>query len=307
MTTVSVVIPYYNRPDWLREALQSVINQTFTDWEAIVVDDGSTEPPGPQALLDPRIRYERQEHSGPSSARNRGLALASGDYIAFLDADDTFLPGKLALQLEALSAHPDAVLSHTSYERIAEDGHPLGEVQSGSFAGRVYPAIVLQCPIATPTVMVRADLLREHGLMFPEAMRFGEDTTLWIQIARFGEIAGIPEAMAKVRLHGRNAFADPQVQFAAGRVILNRAFQKDPSLGFVFRRRAYAASAASAGRMFLGQGANSRAVRCFATALVNWPFDRATLRLFVVLLLPGSVRGFLRRLVGRRGPRRPHS
>lgn len=96
MSTVSVIIPFYNRVKWLREAVHSVFVQTYQDFEVILVDDGSSESLDELAeLKDERIRYVRQQNKGPSAARNAGLDLAHGRYIAFLDADDIFWPMKL--------------------------------------------------------------------------------------------------------------------------------------------------------------------------------------------------------------------
>ena len=101
MPAVSIVIPCFNRAEYLRLALSSVCAQTFTDWECIVVDDGSTEDLSFAMDIDPRIRLFRQRNMGISAARNRGIFGSIGSYIAFLDSDDLWMPEKLALQAEA--------------------------------------------------------------------------------------------------------------------------------------------------------------------------------------------------------------
>lgn len=99
---VSVVIPTYNRAQFIASAIESVLTQTFGDFELIVVDDGSTDRTSEivTSISDPRLVFVRQDNAGRSTARNRALALAKGAYIAFLDSDDLYLPGKLALQIQ---------------------------------------------------------------------------------------------------------------------------------------------------------------------------------------------------------------
>jgi hypothetical protein len=309
MTEVSVVIPYFNRAQWLELAVDSVLGQTFQDFEVIVVDDGSEERTVLRdSATDPRIRYVRQEHQGASAARNHGVRLARGKYVAFLDADDLFEPNKLTVQVGQMQDMPDVALSHTSYRRIDATGNDLEDVRSGTFSGVVYPSIVTQCPIATPTVMVRKDVFDAQGLEFPESVASGEDTMLWIDFARWNRILGIDQVLAKVRIHGRNAYSNPRVQYEAGLEILERAFQRDPSFPLAFRRRALARVCIAAGHSFLLQGDRSRALRCVARGVAFWPFDSRSVLFFAVLLLPHKVRMGLRRLrnrvIRRDGPAR---
>ncbi len=315
MTVVSVVIPYYNRAEWLKPAVDSVLVQTFPDFEVIVVDDGSEEHPGPDLAADPRVRYVRREHRGASAARNYGIRLARGKYVAFLDADDVFLPEKLQVQVGQMEARPDIPLSHTSYGRMDAAGNDLEDIRSGTFGGRVYPGIVTWCPIATPTVMVRRETLARQSLSFDESVGLGEDTILWIDVARRHEILGIDRILTKVRIHGRNAFSDPVAQYRGGMEVLRQAFRKDTGFGFYFRKRALAGVCSSVGLLYLQQGQRDRALRFFARAAAYWPFDPGILITLLRLILPQRIRMALRRLRGavrgsndqlRRGPGGKH-
>src|SRR5258708_13916994 len=110
---VSVVIPVYNSANNIAEALNSVLNQTFSKYEIIVVNDGSPDTPLLKRALEPfrqRIRYIQQENQGPSGARNAGILAARGKYVAFLDSDDRWLPSHLASQIEVLDARPSLAL-----------------------------------------------------------------------------------------------------------------------------------------------------------------------------------------------------
>lgn len=297
MTVVSVVIPYYNRADWLETAVDSVLTQTFPDFEVIVVDDGSKEYPRfLEVAGDPRVRYVRQEHRGASAARNCGIRLARGKYVAFLDADDVFLPDKLQIQVGRMEARPDISLSHTSYWRMDAVGTDLELVASGTFGGRVYPEIVRSCPIATPTVMVRREALERQDLRFDESVRIGEDIILWIDLARHHEILGIDRAVTKVRVHGQNAFSDPMAQYRGGMEVLRQAFRKDAEFGFSFRRRALAGVCASAGHLFLEQGQRRVGLRFFARAAAYWPLDPWILSSLRRHIIPERIRRPLRHL-----------
>ena len=209
---ISVVIPFYGRREWLVDAVESVLEQTCRDFEIVLVDDGSPQPLTAEAWHgDRRVQYTRIEHVGRSAARNIGLRQARGEFIAFLDADDLFVPTKLELQAACMQEHPDIPMSHSSYLRVDAQGSVLDAVRSGTFSGCVYPAILKSCPIATPTVMLRRRVLHAVG-GFDERIHVGEDILLWARIARSSEIVGIDEPLVKVRIHGDNANCRPEMQ-----------------------------------------------------------------------------------------------
>ena len=234
--TVSVVIPSYNTPiEWLSQAVHSVLGQTYPDLEIIIVDDGSTEPVARcLGIRDDRVRCVRQENKGPAAARNHGIRLALGQHIAFLDADDLFLPTKLERQVAAMRLHPEVLLSHTSYQRMTADGTPVRLVRSGTLTGRVYPQIIRRCTIATPTVMVRSEALGERR-RFEESLRVGEDVIMWTGLAKEAAILGIDEPLTKVRIHGNNASLSPRAQMAGLRNLIDHAIKDNPDLSLCFR------------------------------------------------------------------------
>ncbi len=110
---------------------------------------------------DKRVRYMFRKNRGCSNARNHGISLAQGRYIAFLDSADVFVPAKLEKQVSCMENNPGVLLSHTSYLRIDANGEYIKEVKSGTFSGKVYPNIMRWCPIATPTVMILREALGE--------------------------------------------------------------------------------------------------------------------------------------------------
>jgi len=209
---ISVIIPFYNRVSWTIEALQSVLAQSYQQFEILLIDDGSTDDTSRLkefVATDNRITYVRQDNAGPARARNRGIELAIGDYIAFLDADDLFEPNKLQVQLTSMLKN-GSVFSHTSYHRMDVELNPIMEVTSGTLNGNVFPQVIASCPIAMPTVMARADVLKKNR--FPEHFEIAEDVCLWITIASKYEILGIRDSLSKVRVGPNTAALNKRKQ-----------------------------------------------------------------------------------------------
>jgi glycosyltransferase involved in cell wall biosynthesis len=220
MPQISVIIPFHNRIEWTKDAIKSVLAQTFQDFEIIVVDDGSSNNYAEEIKdIDKRILYIRQEPKGPSSARNAGLRAASGEFVAFLDSDDIFLPPKLEVQYKIMKENSQVLLSHTSYTLMDEDKRLGITVSTGFFTGQVYPRILGLCPIATPTVMLRRDAIQ--GIYFNEDVDVAEDILFWTEISRRSEIVSIEEPLTLVRLHGKNSAYDPDKQLLGIKNLIN--------------------------------------------------------------------------------------
>jgi glycosyltransferase involved in cell wall biosynthesis len=196
---ISIVIPIHNRLDLAISAIESVTAQTHHNVEIVAIDDGSTEDltgiESTVARYAPRVFLIRQGNRGPAAARNAGWEASHGHYVAFLDADDLFLPRKLAAQLYAMESE-GVTFCHTSYYRQWRGRRGLTRIASGG--GNSFPSIVASCGIATPTVMLRRDLWDE-GFRFPEEFRIGEDVVLWLRIAARHGVLGLDEALTIVR------------------------------------------------------------------------------------------------------------
>jgi glycosyltransferase involved in cell wall biosynthesis len=178
---ISVIIPFHNRIPVLLEAVKSVLAQSYQNIEVWLVDDGSTDNiEALKKIEDPRFHYVYQEHKGVSAARNLGISLSSGKYVAFLDSDDLFMRDKLAKQIDFMEKN-NYFFSHTSYQRINMEGKLQKVVNSGRLSGQVFPGILASCGIATSTVMVRREILQDKK--FNEAFQLGEDVCLWIDLA----------------------------------------------------------------------------------------------------------------------------
>lgn len=215
---ISAVIPAYNNAEFLRDAVASVRNQSHLVDEIIVVDDGSVDDTETVvADLGGDIVYHRQANQGPSVARNQGVVLAGGEWIAFLDADDQWTPDKIAKQLRTLQTYPSLRLIAGDMAEIDRDNrlltasvlgkHGLLETFS-SLAGAPVPnalaALVKKNFIPTGTVLVDKAVLYEAGLFNP-TIRFGEDLELWAKIAAKHPISCLPDPLMLRRQHGNNA------------------------------------------------------------------------------------------------------
>jgi len=194
---VSVVIPTYDRIETLPRSLDSVINQTFSDWELIVVDDGSTDGTDEMILRDyPAVRLHRQENSGVSAARNAGVALTSGEWIAFLDSDDAWLPEKLERQLSALANEPELRLSHTDEIWIRNGKRVNQPKEYAKSGGGIYLRCLPLCCICPSSVLLRRDLFDEIG-GFDEILPVCEDYDLWLRITAREPVHYLDEALVR--------------------------------------------------------------------------------------------------------------
>jgi glycosyltransferase involved in cell wall biosynthesis len=203
--TVSVMIPTYNSLCFLQEAVASVLNQTLRSWELIIVDDGSSDGTGDwlRTLRDPRVRAAYEAHTGNLAyVRNVGISLARAPWLAFLDADDVWLPAKLERQLAFHAAHPDIRWSYTARSLIDARGDPLpGNFPWQPVAGWILlPLLVHRAGIASPTMMIHRSLLSEIGT-FDEQFPFAGDYDLRLRLAVHAECGVIDEPLVRIRRH----------------------------------------------------------------------------------------------------------
>jgi len=196
---ISVIIPAYNAARWIAKAIDSAASQTLAPCEIIVVDDGSTDDtPLILSRYGDAIRAIRQENAGVSAARNAGMRQAAGDWLAFLDADDIWLPEKLArVMAHAAQAPQIALFSHDVFV-IDEMGNIIGIYRFEPISGYIARKLVMKNWIITSTAVMRADAARESGWYHTNIKR-GEDWHYWIRVASKYPIAHIHEPMAMYR------------------------------------------------------------------------------------------------------------
>jgi len=226
--SVTVVLPLYQAAEFLAEAIESLLAQSFTDFELIAVDDGSTD--GSIRILedlakrDSRLIVHRRRHAGVIPARNAGLALARGELIACMDADDVSLPDRLALQVSALTAQPDVVCIGGGFDVIDAKNRLLNRVQPPcEHAAILAMALVGRSPICGSNAMFRRREVVAIG-GYDEAASFVEDLDLWLRIAETGRLANLPGVISRVRFHDASQSATEQErQLDAIHAVVNRA------------------------------------------------------------------------------------
>ena len=196
---VTVIIPTYNRAGLLRQCLDSVFAQTFTDYEVIVADDGSTDGTASVVSAFPQVRYMQLDHSGiPGIPRNAGVRESRGEWLAFLDSDDLWLPEKLATQYE-YAIRPDREdsaprLIHTR-EIWDRNGKPVSQSgQRHMRSGDVFADALVKCMIGPSTVMMRREVFLDFG-GFDETLEIAEDYELWLRITDRYPVHYIDEAL----------------------------------------------------------------------------------------------------------------
>ena len=200
---VTVFIPVYNREDYVREAIASILGQSFDDFEIVVVDDGSTDGTRDvvAGIADPRIRLVcNGRNLGIPATRNRGLAEARGAYTALLDSDDWSYPERLARQVAFLDAHPDYAEIGSWGRAMDESGRPLNAIQYRPVAhDDVKVEFLFRCAIKNRSVMGRTDILRRYG--YREDYARCQDYDMHVRIARDYKVGNLPQILVRGRIH----------------------------------------------------------------------------------------------------------
>ena len=232
---ISVVIPLYNKEKQIAHTLQSVFNQTFQDFEVVIVDDGSTDGSVVEVekFSDSRIRLIHQKNAGVSAARNRGIEEAKGDLIAFLDADDEWKPEYLATQYHLSQKYPDCSVFACNYEFRNIEGKVTPTIicklpftgEDGILSNYFEVASCSHPPICSISIMVRKSAIQAIG-GFPVGIRSGEDLLTWARLAVSGKIAYSRRSLAvfirdEILFNKDQKQRIPEVEDIVGKELLN--------------------------------------------------------------------------------------
>jgi len=220
--TVSVIVPFYNRIDKVINAYTSAAKQTFTSYEIILVNDGSVEKDDllKDIICNENIIYIKSKHNrGPSYARNIGLERATGEYLAFLDSDDQWLPNKLKIQIGIMKKN-NIGFTHTSYYKI--DNNKKNIIRSGLYTYK-YPLPAYTCKIATPTVIVKRNILK--NLKFDEQLKYMEDTLLWLQISKTTKLVGINIPLCNIYTNKISSYLNKEQYYISQQYISKKEFR----------------------------------------------------------------------------------
>ena len=288
---VSIVIPTYNHAPMLQRALATVIEQTYQNWNAIVVNNYSTDNTLEVVAKfnDPRIQCVNFRNNGVIGAsRNEGIKLATGEYVAFLDSDDTWFPTKVEKSVSSLENGSDLVC-HAEYW-IDESGKSRLVTYGPSEAATHHNLIYKGNRISTSATMVRATLLKEvNGFDVSPELISTEDYDLWIRLAaKSNKFAFIDEPLGEYHRHDNNVSANIEKHLAAELALLTKHFAVDSRLqNALARRRRKALAYYGAGRSLHRTSKYFLALQKYARSLMIWPIS---LRLYAAVVL--SLMGF---------------
>lgn len=246
MKLVSVIIPVYNVERYIGLAVQSVLNQIYKNWELLIVDDGSSDKSIDICLGfgDPRIKIIRQENRGVCAARNMGIRHSRGEYLAFLDGDDLWLPDKLSKHVRHLENSPTVGVSFSQSAFIDENGKPLGIYQMPQLQ-KITPSLVLcRNPVSNgSTPVIRREVIDgikftkcyENSVVdcyFDEEFSHFEDVECWLRITLQTQwkLEGIPEALTLYRINSIGASTNSAKQLQDVRKVLKKTYSYAPSL-----------------------------------------------------------------------------
>ncbi|MGB6363153.1 MAG: glycosyltransferase family A protein [Thermoanaerobaculia bacterium] len=231
---VSVIVPIFNRQELVATALDSILEQTYRSLEIVAVDDGSTD--GTQEILDSYaarfpdlITVIRQPNSGPAVARNRALGQARGEFIAFLDSDDVWLPSKLELQLPRFA--PEVGLVYSALQEVDADGRVLTTVHCDQqMRGDVYRHLLVRNRMTGGTVVIRRSVLETVGV-FDESLRAAENWDLWIRISKAFAVDFVDQPLLQYQKHEDRLSLDRPRMQAAAEAVLAKHFPEPPAEG----------------------------------------------------------------------------
>lgn len=230
MPLISVIVPAYNAEKTILETIQSIQKQTFSDFELIVINDGSTDKTLDllSTIKDPRLKVFSYENGGLPVARNRGISRATGEYITFVDADDLWTPDKLELQLAALQQHPEAGVAYSWTAFIDEEGKYLYAWPPTFYEGNVYPQMLTSNFIANGSnILVRRQFVELAG-EFDPILKSVEDWDYYIRLAALCSFVAVPKYQILYRRSSQSMTSKVDVMEKYNLIVIERAFQAAP-------------------------------------------------------------------------------
>ncbi len=274
---VSVVIPTYNRKDIISRAINSVLNQTYENYEIIIIDDGSTD--GTIEYIknhfNSKIKCISQKNKGASAARNRGISEANGKYIAFLDSDDEWVESKLKDQFAFLDKNPEiALLCGRTYR--SDNVKRVNSSLSKSIVGNLFNTLFMHSFVSTPTVIAKKEVLDAVG-GFDTSYKSAEDFDLWLKITKNYKCAFLPDLVAIVNRGKDNLSTDKITLHLHALTILENHYDKNRIPRNVYKK-AMSDTYIALGRNYLKSGQISKAKKSFIKSFRIFPFRLRSIR-----------------------------
>ena len=290
MPKVSVVIPAYNAMSYLPETVESVLKQTFTDFEVLIINDGSSDQIAQwfSQVTDPRVKLISQENQGLPGARNTGIAHAQGEYVAFLDADDLWEPSKLEKQVVCLEDKPAVGLVYTWAVLVDEGGNFTGRVIASHLEGDVWKNLLEDDMIRNgSSPMIRRCCFETVG-GFDRSIDAAGDRDMWIRIAARYPFAVVKEPLLRYREHSNGMSKNRQKMFESLRTVIEKTFQSVPLELLYLRNRCYARINLDLAWMAIDEGDYKRANHFRQQVLLHHPqlcFSGNSIRLSLAIAL----------------------
>lgn len=297
---ISVVIPTYNRAHFISRAIHSALNQTYQEFEIIVVDDGSTDNTEQvvKKFSDKRIVYIRHEvNKGVSAARNTGIKISRGEFIAYLDNDDEWLPDKLEKQITKFNALSDnfAIVYSGAYNVLNKTEEIVSEV-TPYLRGKIYTIFLKGCIFDPTTAMIRKSCFEKSGL-FDESLSSCHDWDMWIRIAKHYEIDFVPDILMKHYVHKDQVSTDLSLMIQ-NREMMIKKYQSELykyPVSFSEHLKRLAILCCLSGNFKKGRN-------CFLNSIKHSPFQYKLYANYILALLaPVYYAGIMRKRY-RRGP-----
>jgi len=280
--TVSVIIPTYNRAHLIGRAIKSVLNQTYQDFELIIIDDGSTDDT--EDIIrqfqekDKRIKYVKHDkNKGGSAARNTGIKAAKGEYIAFLDSDDEWLLEKLKRQMKVFKNTSSEIgVVYTgiiSINEISEDTNIQYNIPKKR--GWIYEDLLAEnCVGTTSTVLIKKKCFEKSGL-FDESLPGCQDWEMWIRIAKEYQFNFIKDPLIRYHIHNNRITMDLENKIKAKTIVINKFSEE-----FVLRQKIYSQHCFTRGNLYCKIGNIKKGREEFLKAIKLYPFN---LKYFIYL------------------------
>jgi len=306
---VSVIITTYNDIEYLKEAIESVLSQTYEDYEIIVVDDGSTVDPKP--LLEdylPLITYIRKKNGGVSNARNAGISASNGKYLAFLDSDDIWLPEKLELQIDYFNRFPNLGLVYTDTCKFDENGIILeslfhkSTIYDGPHDGMVFERLFSYNFVPFSSIVIRSCCLEKAKVGGFDEVKKGviqDDFDFLLRLARYYPFGYIDGILMKYRIHGSNLTSDFQRLYLRDFATIDKIIEIFPELHLKnsrFVKKGVGQFQFNFGMEYFEHNSIKQARRCFISSILSYPWHPRSWLYIFATYLPLAVIKYIRRI-----------
>ncbi len=315
MPTISVIVPVYNGEKTILETIQSIQAQTFSDFELIIINDGSTD--GTLDVIstvnDPRLKVFSYENGGLPVARNRGIRRSRGEFITFIDADDLWKPDKLQLQLAALQKKPEAGVAYSWTAFIDENSKFLFAWQPLYWEGNVYPQLLIRNFISSGSnIMVKRKYIEAAG-EFDPSLKSVEDWDYYLRLAALCPFVLVPKYQILYRRSSQSMTSKVDVMENANLIVIERAFKaappelkslKNKSLANAYRYLAKQciANAFDEEGVKLASQKLSYSIKLYPKIMLSNETMRLILKLLIIKLMPKKIAGHLIQVIGKKMP-----